>query len=163
MDIDPISTAPTTLPATDPPENHRALRAKIGRKSLGNKAASGTRSSMTLGEEHMRTGSRSSTPPPDSVFQIAGHERSFTLPELTACAKSRGNPARAPFEVGRVIAAFPPAPGAFERHGPTVRTSPSRPPRASSSTSSPLRPPAYSIRQNLRRVLGRGIDGHVKT
>src|SRR5580698_7918907 len=47
---------------------------RIGRRSLGNKAASGTEIIQELGAEHMRTGSPIVYTSADSVFQVAAHE-----------------------------------------------------------------------------------------
>jgi phosphopentomutase len=47
---------------------------RVGRKVLGNKAASGTEILKELGEEHIRTGSLIVYTSGDSVFQIAAHE-----------------------------------------------------------------------------------------
>ena len=47
---------------------------RIGRKVLGNKAASGTEILKELGEEHLRTGFPILYTSGDSVFQIAAHE-----------------------------------------------------------------------------------------
>jgi phosphopentomutase len=52
----------------------RAFEERIGRKTLGNKAASGTEILKELGEEHLRTGSPILYTSGDSVFQIAAHE-----------------------------------------------------------------------------------------
>lgn len=52
----------------------RAFEERIGRKTLGNKAASGTEILEELGEEHLRTGSPIVYTSGDSVFQIAAHE-----------------------------------------------------------------------------------------
>ncbi len=57
-----------------PPDVIDAFEAKIGRKVLGNKPASGTEIIKELGEEHMRTGSPIVYTSADSVFQIAAHE-----------------------------------------------------------------------------------------
>lgn len=77
---------------------------EIGRKTLGNYAASGTEIIKTLGEEHVKTGFPIVYTSADSVFQIAAHEDVISLQELyTICQKARkmltGN-----LGVGRVIA-----------------------------------------------------------
>ena len=77
---------------------------RIGRSTLGNKAASGTEIIKELGVEHMKTGSPIVYTSADSVFQVAAHEEVIpfrgTLRDLRDCA---GDFAR-PWEVGRVIA-----------------------------------------------------------
>ncbi len=55
---------------------------RIGRKTLGNMAASGTEIIKELGEEHMRTGSPIVYTSADSVFQIAAHEDVIPVGEL---------------------------------------------------------------------------------
>jgi phosphopentomutase len=57
-----------------PPEIIEPFEARIGRKVLGNKAASGTEILRELGEEHLRTGRPIVYTSQDSVFQIAVHE-----------------------------------------------------------------------------------------
>ena len=51
-----------------------AFEERIGRKVLGNKAASGTEILKELGEEHLRTGRPILYTSGDSVFQVAAHE-----------------------------------------------------------------------------------------
>lgn len=89
---------------------------RIGRSTLGNKAASGTEIIKELGEEHMRTGSPIVYTSADSVFQVAAHEEVIPLFELyKICEIARGI-LRGPHEVGRVIARpFTGQPGAFTR------------------------------------------------
>jgi len=89
---------------------------KVGRKSLGNKAASGTEIIKELGEEHMRTGSPIVYTSADSVFQIAAHEEVIPLFELYKMCETAREILRGKHEVGRVIARpFIGAPGAFTR------------------------------------------------
>ena len=57
-----------------PPEIVEPFERRIGRKVIGNKAASGTDILKELGEEHLRTGSPILYTSGDSVFQIAAHE-----------------------------------------------------------------------------------------
>jgi phosphopentomutase len=89
---------------------------RIGRSSLGNKAASGTEIIKELGAEHMRTGSPIVYTSADSVFQIAAHEEVIPLWELYKICETARDILRGPHEVGRVIARpFIGAPGAFTR------------------------------------------------
>jgi phosphopentomutase len=89
---------------------------RIGRVSLGNKAASGTEIIKELGAEHMRTGSPIVYTSADSVFQIAAHEEVIPLWELYKMCETARDILRGPNEVGRVIARpFAGAPGAFIR------------------------------------------------
>ena len=67
---DPFRTYPNGFP----PEVIAEYEKRIGRKTLGNKAASGTVILDELGEEHMRTGSPIVYTSADSVFQVAARE-----------------------------------------------------------------------------------------
>lgn len=60
----------------------QAFEDRIGRGTLGNKAASGTEIIADLGDEHVRTGSPIIYTSADSVFQIAAHEEVIPLWEL---------------------------------------------------------------------------------
>ena len=55
---------------------------QIGRRTLGNKPASGTEIIKELGEEHVRTGFPIVYTSGDSVFQIAAHEDVIPIAEL---------------------------------------------------------------------------------
>jgi phosphopentomutase len=63
-----------TFPDGFPREIMGPFEERIGRKALGNKAASGTEILKELGEEHLRTGCPIVYTSQDSVFQIAAHE-----------------------------------------------------------------------------------------
>jgi phosphopentomutase len=71
-----------TFPEGFPPEVVGPFEERIGRRVLGNKAASGTEILKELGEEHLRTGSPILYTSGDSVFQIAAHEEVIPLEEL---------------------------------------------------------------------------------
>ena len=99
-----------------PPEIMDEFEQRIGRKSLGNKAASGTEIIKELGEEHMRTGSPIVYTSADSVFQVAAHEEVIPLWELYKICETARALLRGPYEVGRVIARpFAGSPGSFSR------------------------------------------------
>jgi phosphopentomutase len=87
-----------------PPEIMDEFERRIGRRSLGNIAASGTEIIKQLGEEHMRTGSPIVYTSADSVFQIAAHEEVIPLFELYKMCETAREILRGPREVGRVIA-----------------------------------------------------------
>jgi phosphopentomutase len=70
------------FPGGFPPEVVRPFEERIGRKVLGNKAASGTEILKELGEEHVRTGSPILYTSGDSVFQVAAHEDVIPVDEL---------------------------------------------------------------------------------
>ncbi|MGQ9532856.1 MAG: phosphopentomutase [Desulfotomaculales bacterium] len=113
-----------------PPEVIRPFEARIGRRVLGNRPASGTVIIEELGVEHLATGRPIVYTSADSVFQIAAHEGVIPVEELyRMCAIARellvGEHA-----VGRVIARpFTGTPGAFRRT-PRRRDFPLPPPRA---------------------------------
>jgi phosphopentomutase len=93
-----------------------AFEQAIGRKVIGNKAASGTEIINELGEEHMRTGYPILYTSADSVFQIAAHQDVIPLQELYhMCEIARGM-LTGEHAVGRVIARpFVGIPEAFKR------------------------------------------------
>jgi phosphopentomutase len=99
-----------------PPEVIEPFERAAGRRTLGNRAASGTEIIKELGEEHMRTGSPIVYTSADSVFQIAAHEDVIPVPELyRLCEIARGI-LKGKHEVGRVIARpFTGVPGNFTR------------------------------------------------
>jgi len=89
---------------------------RIGRRTLGNQAASGTEIIKELGAEHMRTGSPIVYTSADSVFQVAAHEEVIPLWEQYKICETARDILRGPYEVGRVIARpFIGSPGAFTR------------------------------------------------
>ncbi|HTS13716.1 MAG TPA: phosphopentomutase, partial [Candidatus Limnocylindrales bacterium] len=89
---------------------------QIGRRTLGNKPASGTEIIKELGEEHMRTGFPIVYTSGDSVFQIAAHEDVIPVPELYRMCEIARKLLDGPNRVGRVIARpFAGAPGNFKR------------------------------------------------
>ena len=112
-----------------PPEVIRPFEARIGRRVLGNRPASGTAIIEELGAEHLATGRPIVYTSADSVFQIAAHEGVIPVEELyRMCAIAReilvGEHA-----VGRVIARpFTGTPGSFRRT-PRRRDFPLPPPR----------------------------------
>ena len=92
------------------------LERRIGRSTLGNKAASGTEIIKDLGQEHMRTGSPIVYTSGDSVFQIAAHEDVIPVNELYQMCQVARELLEGPNCVGRVIARpFAGPPGSFHR------------------------------------------------
>ncbi|MGZ4134478.1 MAG: phosphopentomutase, partial [Tumebacillaceae bacterium] len=77
---------------------------RIGRKTLGNKPASGTEILVELGDEHMRTGYPIVYTSADSVFQIAAHEEVIPLEELYNMCKIARELCVDDYAVGRIIA-----------------------------------------------------------
>jgi phosphopentomutase len=88
----------------------------IGRRTLGNKPASGTEILKELGEEHVRTGFPIVNTSGDSVFQIATHEDVIPIAELYRICEIARKLLDGPNRVGRVIARpFTGTPGNFRR------------------------------------------------
>lgn len=77
---------------------------QIGRRTLGNKPASGTEIIKELGEEHVRTGFPIVYTSGDSVFQIATHEDVIPVPELYRMCEIARRLLDGRHRVGRVIA-----------------------------------------------------------
>ena len=99
-----------------PPEIMQAFERAIGRKTLGNKPASGTEILKELGAEHMRTGYPIVYTSGDSVFQIAAHEDVVPVAELYRYCEIARKILDGPHRVGRVLARpFTGAPGNFRR------------------------------------------------
>jgi len=87
-----------------PPEIIEPFEKQIGRKTLGNKPASGTEILKELGEEHLRTGKPIVYTSGDSVFQIAAHESVIPVPELYRMCEIARKLLDGKHRVGRVIA-----------------------------------------------------------
>jgi phosphopentomutase len=93
-----------TYPDGFPPEIMDEFERRIGRKTLGNKPASGTEIIKELGDEHVRTGYPIIYTSGDSVFQIAAHEEVIPLDELYNMCKIARELLVGEHAVGRVIA-----------------------------------------------------------
>jgi phosphopentomutase len=87
-----------------PPDLIAEFERLIGRKTLGNKPASGTEIIKELGEEHVRTGKPIVYTSGDSVFQIAAHEDVIPIAELYRMCEIARKLLDGPHRVGRVIA-----------------------------------------------------------
>jgi phosphopentomutase len=99
-----------------PPEIINTFEAQIGRKTIGNKPASGTEIIKELGEEHVRTGKPIVYTSGDSVFQIAAHEDVIPIDELYRMCEIARKLLDGKHRVGRVIARpFTGTPGNFAR------------------------------------------------
>jgi phosphopentomutase len=99
-----------------PPEVLEPFEKQIGRKTLGNKPASGTEIIKELGEEHVRTGKPIVYTSGDSVFQIAAHEEVIPIAELYRMCEIARKLLDGKHRVGRVIARpFTGTPGNFMR------------------------------------------------
>jgi phosphopentomutase len=99
-----------------PKELIEQFEKQIGRKTIGNKPASGTEIIKELGEEHVRTGKPIVYTSGDSVFQIATHEGIVPIAELYRMCEIARKLLDGPHRVGRVIARpFTGTPGNFVR------------------------------------------------
>ena len=99
-----------------PPELIEEFEKQIGRKTIGNKPASGTEIIKELGEEHVRTGKPIVYTSGDSVFQIATHEDIVPIADLYRMCETARKLLVGPHLVGRVIARpFTGTPGNFVR------------------------------------------------
>ncbi|OYW08960.1 MAG: phosphopentomutase, partial [Acidobacteriia bacterium 12-62-4] len=139
----------------------KAFEDRIGRDTLGNKAASGTEIIAELGDEHVRTGSPIIYTSADSVFQIAAHEEVIPLWELyKICEVARemlpgiGRIIARPFEgesgayrrtANRKDYAMPPAPGMLLDQLAAAKV------------------PVHSVGKIFDVFLGRGIQLYDKT
>jgi phosphopentomutase len=99
-----------------PSELVQAFEQQIGRRTLGNYAASGTQIIEDLGAEHLRTGSPIIYTSADSVFQIAAHEDVIPIDEQYRINAVAFDLAVSKYGLGRVIARpFVGKPGTFKR------------------------------------------------
>ena len=99
-----------------PHELMDTFQQRIGRGTLGNYAASGTKIIEDLGAEHMRTGKPIVYTSADSVFQIAAHEDVIALEEQYHINQIAFDLAVGQYGLGRVIARpFIGEPGRFTR------------------------------------------------
>ncbi len=153
-----------TYPCGFPPEIIQPFESRIGRKVLGNKAASGTEIIKELGAEHLRTGSPIVYTSADSVFQVAAHESAIPLQELYRMCQIARAILRGPNEVGRVIARpFQGESGHFTRT--SNRHDYAVPPPAGMLLDQLLQQhvPVYAVGKISDIFLGRGISHSVKT
>jgi phosphopentomutase len=140
------------------------FESRIGRHSIGNKAASGTEVIAELGEEHMRTGSPIVYTSADSVFQIAAHEEVIPLWELYKICETARELLQGPYEVGRVIARpFLGSPGAFTRTANRHDYAVPPPKGMLLDQLANHNVEVYSVGKIFDVFLGRGICDHVKS
>jgi len=137
---------------------------RIGRRSLGNKPASGTEIIQELGEEHLATGSPIVYTSADSVFQVAAHEEVIPVWELYKICETAREILRGPHEVGRVIARpFVGEPGAFERTANRKDFAVPPPTGMLLDQLQSRKVPVFSVGKILDIFLGRGIGRYEKT
>ncbi len=147
-----------------PPAVMNEFEKQVGRKAIGNKAASGTEIIKELGEEHMRTGSPIVYTSADSVFQIAAHEDVIPLWELYRMCEIARAILRGPYEVGRVIARpFEGAPGEFKRTANRHDYAVPPPKGMLLDKLADRKVEVYSVGKIFDVFLGRGIEDHVTT
>ncbi len=109
---EPFPLFPNGFPA----ELIRTFEQAIGRRTIGNKPASGTAIIEELGQEHLRTGCPIVYTSADSVFQVACHEAVVSPAELYQICETARSLCTGPYRVARVIARpFVGAPGRFRR------------------------------------------------
>ena len=105
-----------TYPHGFPAEVIAEFERLTGRKTLGNKVASGTVIIEELGREHLQTGYPIVYTSADSVFQIAAHEEIIPLDLLYQMCQTAREMLTGEHAVGRVIARpFVGEPGSFTR------------------------------------------------
>jgi phosphopentomutase len=136
----------------------------IGRKTLGNKPASGTEIIKELGEDHVRTGFPIVYTSGDSVFQIATHEDVIPIAELYRMCEIARKMLDGPHKVGRVIARpFTGTPGNFRRterrHDYAVE--PPRPMLMDALVEKKI--PIFGIGKIHDIYNGRGVDRYITT
>jgi len=147
-----------------PPDVMGEFESRIGRSTLGNKAASGTEIIKELGAQHMATGSPIVYTSADSVFQIAAHEQVIQLAELYRICEIARAIMTGPHEVGRVIARpFEGKPGAFVRTANRHDYAVPPPPGMLLDNLAEKNIPIFSVGKIFDVFLGRGISGHVLT
>lgn len=99
-----LETPFPTYPDGFPSDVMRAFEAAIGRRTLGNCAASGTEIIQALGAKHMSTGFPIVYTSADSVFQVAAHEDVIPLEELYRICETARGMLQGEHRVSRVIA-----------------------------------------------------------
>lgn len=136
----------------------------IGRKTLGNKPASGTEILKELGEEHLRTGYPIVYTSGDSVFQIAAHEQIIPIAELYRMCEIARKLLDGPHRVGRVIARpFLGTPGNFRRteHRHDYAVEPPRPMLLDILAERKV--PVFGVGKIHDIYNGRGVESYVTT
>ena len=159
-----LAKAFPTFPNGFPRELIAAFEQRIGRRTIGNKAASGTAIIDELGPEHMRTGEPIVYTSADSVFQIAAHEAVIPVRELYRICEIAYELAAEGMGIGRVIARpFVGAPGRFTRTA--NRHDYARPPSGTTVLDllKAAGQPVFAIGKVQDLFAGRGITAAVHT
>ena len=156
----PFPLFPNGFPADFMAEFER----RIGRGTLGNKAASGTEIIKELGEEHVRSGRPIVYTSADSVLQIAAHEEVIALAELYRICETAREMLRGPLEVARVIARpFMGSAGKFTRTTNRHDYAVPPPPGMLLDRLTERGEPVYAVGKISDIFLGRGVARSVKT
>jgi phosphopentomutase len=137
---------------------------RIGRRTLGNKPASGTEIIKELGQEHVDTGFPIVYTSGDSVFQIAAHEDVIPIADLYRMCEVARKLLDGPNRVGRVIARpFTGPSGDFRRterrHDYAVE--PPRPMLLDALAEAKI--PVFGVGKIHDIYNGRGVDQYVTT
>lgn len=147
-----------------PPEIMEPFEAEIGRKALGNKAASGTEIIEELGAEHVRSGFPIVYTSADSVFQVAAHESVIPLDKLYEICATARRILQGPYQVGRVIARpFEGMPGKFVRTANRKDFAVAPPEGMLLDRLAGQNVPVYGVGKISDIFLGRGITRSAKT
>ena len=147
-----------------PPEVIRAFERQIGRKTIGNKPASGTEIIKELGEEHVRSGKPIVYTSGDSVFQIAAHEEVIPIAELYRMCEIARRLLDGKHRVGRVIARpFTGKPGNFSRTSRRHDYAVDPPKPMLLDVLKDLHVPVFGIGKIHDIYNGRGVDDYVTT
>jgi len=137
---------------------------EIGRKTIGNKPASGTEIIKELGEEHVRTGKPIVYTSGDSVFQIAAHEDVIPIAELYRMCEIARKLLDGPHRVGRVIARpFAGPAGNFARTSRRHDYAVDPPKSMLLDVLAERRVPAFGIGKIHDIYNGRGVQDYVTT
>lgn len=153
-----------TYPHGFPAEIIDPFEAKIGRKVLGNKVASGTEIIKELGAAHLKSGAPIVYTSADSVFQVAAHEAIIPPEALYEICRTARTLLKPPHHVARVIARpFAGKPGQFTRT--ELRRDFSLPPPSETALDRLLRQsiPVIGIGKIEDIFSGRGISEAVHT
>jgi phosphopentomutase len=139
----------------------KAFEDRIGRETLGNKAASGTEIIAELGDEHVRTGSPIIYTSADSVFQVAAHEEVIPLWELYKICETAREMLPG---IGRIIARpFEGESGAYRRTANRKDYAMAPAPGMLLDRLAAAKVPVHSVGKIFDVFLGRGIQLYDKT
>jgi phosphopentomutase len=147
-----------------PAEIIDAFETQTGRKTIGNKPASGTEIIKELGQEHVRTGKPIVYTSGDSVFQIAAHEDVIPIAELYRMCEIARKLLDGKHRVGRVIARpFAGTNGNFARTSRRHDYAVDPPKPMLLDVLQERRVPVFGIGKIHDIYNGRGVDDYVTT